>query len=1155
MCLAALFLLTMPTAGQESGSPTSLLVTVRSLLEDGQYQKAEHEAERLVSSVNKAKPSDRSEILDAQDLLVQALTLNAAGGFDRARALAEYVVQARAGARAGDAPASATSLRNLGDVLLQAGDYRAAIDPYKRATDVRERAVGPDSADLADDLDHLARALAFVEQHGEALTIANRALRIKEQVLPPGDVRIARTLEVQALVLQRMGEYAKVRPPLERALAIREKVGPAHPEIAGTLSLLGEQFWFEGDPVRSESFSKRAMAIADRTLRPGHPEFASYLRRLALSVADLGDVAEAHRLRERALAIAEKSLGLDHPVVALQLNDLAVSLLGQGDYATARTLLERARRVYERRLGPDYSGVTAAVFNLAVISAALGDYLEARRAYEHSIATWERVLGPEHPFVAYGLSTLADMLEQQGHHNEAERSYARSLAITEKRVAKDHVDVAITLTRLANAVYARGDLGRALEISTRAVSIWEQSPARESRGAAAAFLMHGTIQDRLGQSAAQTSLSRALEILQRTEAPPQDVATAQVALASSLARDGNPTRAIEYALEAEARGRAHLLLTTRYLPERQALTMAGKRPKALDLAISLATNAPSMAASVLDRVIRSRAVILDEMAERNHRAVYASSGETAQLAESLTAAKKRLANLVVRGQGRQPKDQYVALVDRARREKETAETALAAKSAVFRAELASRDVGLDAVRNALAENAALLSVIRYDRSVNRQQRLPTSKKASAGVRPDTLPAYLAFVLRPGTREPVAVSLGDAAMIDKLVDRWRSEMMAGLARTPGSTRTAERSLRAIGSELRQRIWDPVAAHLGDANRVFVVPDGVLNLVPFAAFPMGQTEYLLEAGPTIHYLSAERDLVTSGTAREIGTGLLALGGASFGGAPVVAQTPSKTTTYRSSAPDCVGFQSMRFRMLPASQKEAAAVATLWKEFGQDSAVAFASTQVLAGSEANERTFKELSPGRRVLHLATHGYFLESACRSALDGTRAVGGLTKTGSTAARARTTGSRHAMGENPLLFSGLALAGANRRTAVGPDEEDGILTAEEVASLSLDGVQWAVLSACDTGLGEIKAGEGVFGLRRAFQVAGARTVIMSLWSVEDRSAMDWMRALYESRLRRHLDTADAVREASVTVLKQRRARGRSTHPFFWAGFVASGDWR
>ena len=122
-------------------------------------------------------------------------------------------------------------------------------------------------------------------------------------------------------------------------------------------------------------------------------------------------------------------------------------------------------------------------------------------------------------------------------------------------------------------------------------------------------------------------------------------------------------------------------------------------------------------------------------------------------------------------------------------------------------------------------------------------------------------------------------------------------------------------------------------------------------------------------------------------------------------------------------------------------------------------------------------------------------------------------------------------------------------------DEDGILTAEEVTALNLDGVEWAVLSACDTGLGEIKAGEGVFGLRRAFQIAGVRTVIMSLWSVDDQAARLWMRTLYERRLQKNLNTAVAVHEASLSVLRDRRMRGQSTHPFYWAGFVATGDFR
>jgi CHAT domain-containing protein len=186
-----------------------------------------------------------------------------------------------------------------------------------------------------------------------------------------------------------------------------------------------------------------------------------------------------------------------------------------------------------------------------------------------------------------------------------------------------------------------------------------------------------------------------------------------------------------------------------------------------------------------------------------------------------------------------------------------------------------------------------------------------------------------------------------------------------------------------------------------------------------------------------------------------------------------------------------------------------------------------------------------GRQVVHLATHGFFLGAPCIVAPARTRGVGGLVNSTRPAA---------AIDDNPLVAAGLAFAGANGGAGRGALDA-GILTAEEITSLNLHGTEWAVLSACDTGLGTIRAGEGVFGLRRAFQIAGVRTVIMSLWSVEDQAARSWMRFLYQARLQRHLDTADAVHDANLRALSARRSGGQSTHPFFWAAFVAAGDWR
>jgi CHAT domain-containing protein len=209
-------------------------------------------------------------------------------------------------------------------------------------------------------------------------------------------------------------------------------------------------------------------------------------------------------------------------------------------------------------------------------------------------------------------------------------------------------------------------------------------------------------------------------------------------------------------------------------------------------------------------------------------------------------------------------------------------------------------------------------------------------------------------------------------------------------------------------------------------------------------------------------------------------------------------------------------------------------------------------LEGAGASEAAVKRLAPGRRVLHLATHGFFVDPSCGESAGGGRGIGGLAPADTTA---RTADEPSRSGDSPLRLSGLALAGANRRADAPADAEDGVLTAEEMAALDLTGVEWAVLSACDTGVGEIGSREGVFGLRRALQIAGVHTVVSSLWAVEDESARRWMDALYHRRLVRGEDTVASVNGAMRDELARRRAAGLSTHPFHWAGFVASGDWR
>jgi CHAT domain-containing protein len=347
-------------------------------------------------------------------------------------------------------------------------------------------------------------------------------------------------------------------------------------------------------------------------------------------------------------------------------------------------------------------------------------------------------------------------------------------------------------------------------------------------------------------------------------------------------------------------------------------------------------------------------------------------------------------------------------------------------------------------------------------------------------------------------------------------------------------------------------------MADAERVYIVPEGSLHLVTIDALPDADDRYLLESSPVLHTLSTERDLVadppraTSDPARgPLPTAgrtasLLAVGGPDFDVELDVtsarAAGAAVARLYRGSRSACDDPLNLRFLPLPGAATETAMIAAIYGRQGSDHRAV-----VAMGSEATEAMFKREASGRAVVHVATHGFVLHDGCGANFDSGQPPWSITSSSGRGAP-RTL-------ENPLLSAGLALAGANRRATNAGDGEDGILTGEEIAALELGGTQWIVLSACDTGTGGVSPGEGVFGLRRAFQVAGARTLITSLWSVEDEDALEWMRRLYTERFERQLPTVDAARAASLGMLQAARSRGNGAHPFHWAAFLATGDWR
>jgi len=268
-----------------------------------------------------------------------------------------------------------------------------------------------------------------------------------------------------------------------------------------------------------------------------------------------------------------------------------------------------------------------------------------------------------------------------------------------------------------------------------------------------------------------------------------------------------------------------------------------------------------------------------------------------------------------------------------------------------------------------------------------------------------------------------------------------------------------------------------------------------------------------------------------ARESRSNPLVIANPSFG-APATEQIAhagaSLTATRRPKAPgrrrrsvtSARSLSEVYFAPLSGTAREASTIHALFPE-----------ASLLTGQEATESALKRAA-APRLLHIATHGFFLTGAESPAANAQVASRGIS------ARARI--------DNPLLRSGLALAGANLR---GETSDDGILTALEAAGLNLWGTKLVVLSACDTGVGEVRQGEGVYGLRRAFVLAGAETLVMSLWPVSDYATRALM-ARYYRNLKGGMGRGEALRRVQLEMLR----RDAGLHPFYWATSIRSGEW-
>jgi CHAT domain-containing protein len=719
--------------------------------------------------------------------------------------------------------------------------------------------------------------------------------------------------------------------------------------------------------------------------------------------------------------------------------------------------------------------------------------------------------------------------QSKGDHARAEPLCRQALEVYKQTLGDQHPSYATTLSQLARAYGSRDDYIRAEPLHRQALDLRKQVLGEKHSEYAYSLQDMALLYEWMGDHArAEPLFLQALEIVKQAlgeRHPEYAVSLENVAWLHFYRRQ--PAQGEPFVRQALEIVRSHLERTAAVQSERQQLAMTENLRFRLDSYLSITAGAQVAGEQVYPEVLAWKGSVSarQQFIRAMRRALKeGEKPEVAKLYADLDQAARALAGLSRTAADPKKPDEHRLAMERLSEEIERLERALAAASVEFRQQLAQRRRTAEDIRKALPAETVLVDLLEY-------AHLSPPQDGKGKLNRDRRVA--AFVVRPG-QPVVRLDLGSAQPIAAAIDEWRKHFGLGQS-------AAERDPAVT---LRRLVWEPLTPYLKGAKIVLLSPDGTTARFPWVALPGQQPgSYLIEevALAVVPMPQQLPELLARPAGGDADPSLLVVGEVNFGALPAgVEPAPGGERGDRSWLP------------LPGTRAEVVAIKDSFQRRYRQ-----ATVTELREQEPTEGAFRQLASRHRYLHLATHGFFLPP---------RSSAAPAPAGAQPSDARGTDVTTQPPNTDLrLASGLVLAGANQPAA--PGQDDGVLTALEVSALDLADVELATLSACETGLGESAGGEGVLGLQRAFQTAGARSVVASLWKVKDDAARSLMIDFYDNLWRKKLSRLEALRQAQLTMLREGIKRGleleagqqpdqrRRLPPYYWAAFVLSGDWR
>ena len=893
---------------------------------------------------------------------------------------------------------------------------------------------------------------------------------------------------------------------LEVARILEIVTGENNQHYANCMNNIGGCYYMMGDLDEAIAYFAKALVIRKDVLGEHHADYAASLNNIGACHWNLGQYDEALNYLTEALEIRREVLGDTHPDYAMTLNNLGLCCWDKGDYGNGIDYLTQALDIRRKILGDNHPDYAASLYNLGGAFYDLGDYERAISYYSEGQAIYIDCYGDQHPYSALGYLDIGNCYAQLDRLNQAIVFFEKALGVYEAIFGENSPDYAKALQNLGLCYADLGDNDKALSYLSKAREIRKEELGEHHPEYAASLQNLGYFyrileDDEKGIMYASEAMRIYRDALGERH---PEYANCLSSIGLSYLRTGDRDSSSTYLRSFYGICSDIVLDAFTYLPQNQRSMYWDNYSFQYSINLPVATHFLSgdkeFMRTAYNGVLFSKGLLLNTETELRRLILESGDEEALSLYDRLLEERQWLDELY-----KIPVSERPMPVDSLENLCESLEKDLQLKSRDFGDYTKNLTVTWKDVQAALGKHDIAIEFLE----------IPVAEDTTV---------YGALTLKQGYDAPHFIELFDLKDLEALRAKY-----AGRPHSEGLV-MEDRSLYDM-------VWKPLEGELKGTKNVFFGPSGELYHIAIEYAAGGKRPVIRKKN--IYRLSSTRQLaVERGVA--VRSRSAVFGGLKYGASEEVLLADSRKYTQR-SLPEDVFFHidsldirgaggGLMVADLPGTETEALEIDALLRKEGLDNTLRM-------GEEGTEAAFKDLS-GRRenIIHIATHGFYWNGHQASRIN--ERLG----------RSQDDGAGRLQEDASMTRSGLLFTGANNTLRGRENKEgvdDGILTAKEIAQMDLRGTDLLVLSACQTGLGEV-SGEGVFGLQRGFKKAGVNTILMSLWEVDDEATSLLMTSFYKA-LAKGLSKADALKAAQKAV-KNYKAKDFSS-PYYWAAFI------